>query len=278
MADVSGSGVQGGREGQSAYFTSLGQRVRYRVQGDGPPLLMIHGIGAPLELRGPLEPKLAADFQTITVDPPGAGHSSTPEGRFRMPEFAQVLDDLLTHLRLPSANVFGLSLGGMMAQELAHRSPHRIDQLVLASTSIGWNANPRTSALLTARALRRERRLRKQEVRGPSRGDRKGEDEFSLLRTHWELRRTYRPSARGYRLGLAAAWTWTSRPWLRRLAMPVLAIHGSDDPLVPVANSRIIASTVQNGRLEIFERAGHLAVLRDSGRAARLIREFLQRG
>lgn len=127
---------------QTGFLKTAGQRVRYRVRGDGAPLLMLHGIGAPLELWRPLEPKLA-DFQTITVDPPGSGRSSTPEGSFGMREYAGVMDALLTHLRLDSAHVLGLSLGGMIAQELAYRSPGRVERLVLASTSCGWTLNPR---------------------------------------------------------------------------------------------------------------------------------------
>ncbi len=254
---------------QTGFLQSLGQRVRYRVRGDGPPLLMIHGIGAPLELWRPLEPKLS-DFQTITVDPPGVGRSSLPQGRFGMPEFAQVLDDLLTHLRLDSTNVLGLSLGGMMAQELAHRSPQRVEKLVLASTSCGWTPDPMTMSLFAnpARRYARRRHL----LDAPPQPHTEKE---SLLGLHGDLRSAYPPSPRGFLLGLRAAWTWSSRPWLHTLEMPVLAIAGSEDSIIPVANSRIIASTVRNGQLVIYPGAGHLCLLKESGTAAELIREFL---
>lgn len=256
---------------QAGYLETQGQRVRYRVRGDGPPLLMVHGIGAPLELWGPLEPALS-DFRTITVDPPGAGRSSVPEGRFRMPQFAAVLDDLLTHLRVGSASVLGLSLGGMMAQELAHRYPQRVDRLVLASTSCGVNANPATMSLFATPARRYARRHGR-DLPTPQR--RRTDDDFSLLKLHWDLRRAYRPSLRGYLVGLRAAWTWSGRPWLHELEMPVLVMAGSEDAVVPITNSRIIASGVQDGRLEVFEGGGHLCVLRESRRSSRLVRDFL---
>jgi pimeloyl-ACP methyl ester carboxylesterase len=232
---------------------------------------MIHGIGAALEMWQPLERRLG-DFTTITVDPPGAGRSTMPDGRFRMADFAGVLDDLLSHLRLESASVLGLSLGGMMAQELAHRSPERVDRLVLASTCCGWNSDPQTSTLFATPARRRARR---QDARSGGRRPR-SEPELSFLRLQWELRQMYRPSVRGLKLGLVAAFTWSSRPWLHTLGMPVLVLHGTDDAVLPVANGRIIATAVPDGRLEVYQDAGHLAVLQQPARTAGLIRDFVR--
>ena len=183
-----------------------------------------------------------------------------------------VLDDLLSHLRLESASVLGLSLGGMMAQELAHRSPGRVDRLVLASTCCGWNADPQTSTLFATPARRRARRRdARSGVRRP-----RSEQELSFLELQWELRQLYRPSVRGLRLGLVAAFTWSSRPWLHTLDMPVLVLHGTEDAVLPVANGRIIAATVPNGRLELYQDAGHLAVLQQPARTAGLISDFVR--
>jgi pimeloyl-ACP methyl ester carboxylesterase len=242
---------------------------------------MIHGIGAPLELWRPLETKLHR-FRTVTVDPPGAGRSSMPKGRFRIADYAGVMEDLLTHLRLESANVLGLSLGGMMAQELAHRSPGRVEKLVLASTAPGWTLNPKMMSAFASPARRHTgwRDTRNtgdpQQPLDPRASQDADESSLAaLLALHWHARRTYSLSPRGYLVGLRAAWGWTSRPWLAELSMPVLAISGSSDPIVPAANSRLIASRVPDGRLEIFPGGGHLCVLRESGKAARLIGDFL---
>jgi poly(3-hydroxyoctanoate) depolymerase len=258
--------------------TATGESVRYRVRGDGRPLLMIHGIGAPLEFWGPLEDHLA-DFQTVTVDPPGVGRSSTPRGRFGMREFAEVMDGLLTHLGLDSANVLGLSLGGMMAQELARRSPERIEKLVLASTTCGLGSvpvHPRTWAAIASPArLYSRRHYRK--IAPILYGEQVLEDP-ALLEEHMEIRRRSRPSLRGHYVQLRAAATWSSLPWLRRLDMPVLVIQGSEDQLVPVANGRIIASLVRNGRLEVIEGGSHVCLIQDAHRTSQLIRDFLEEG
>jgi pimeloyl-ACP methyl ester carboxylesterase len=259
---------------ETQFMQTAGLRVRYRVRGDGPPLLMIHGLGAPLEFWRPLEARLGR-FQTITVDPPGSGHSSLPRGRFGLREYAGVMDDLLKHLRIDSAGVLGLSLGGMIAQELARRSPRRVEKLVLASTTCGLGGMPVPLRAWTAIAnpARFYSQAHQRKIAPLLYGERIVGDP-ALLDEHIEIRRHCRPSMRGHFRQLRASSTWTSRPWLRHLQMPVLVITGSDDRLVPVINGRIIAKAVAHGRLEIIDGGSHVCVLQDTARVAQLIGDF----
>jgi pimeloyl-ACP methyl ester carboxylesterase len=265
----------GGHE-ETGFIETDGQRVRYRVRGDGPPLLMLNGIGAPLEFWRPLEAHLG-DLQTITVDPPGVGYSSTPRCRFSMRQYAGVMDDLLTHLGLPSVNVLGLSLGGLIAQELARRSPQRVEKLVLASTTCGVGSvpvPPKTWAVIVSpmRFLSR----RHYEQIAPILYGKEITEDPSLLHEHMAIRERCKPSLRGYYVQLVAASTWSSRLWLRKLEMPVLVITGSADRVVPVANGRMIASAVRDGRLEIIEGGSHVCLLQEAHVTSQLIRDFLQ--
>ena len=98
------------------------------------------------------------------------------------------------------------------------------------------------------------------------------------LRQEMDVRRRHRPSTAGYMIQMGAAWRWSSRPWLNRLEMPVLAISGSDDQIVPAANSRLIARAVRNGRVEIVEGGGHLCLIELPAESAELIRDFLVEG
>src|SRR4051794_8185504 len=232
---------------------------------------MIHGVGAALEFWRPLESQLG-QFRTITVDPPGSGRSSTPRGRFRMRDFAAVFDDLLTHLGLTSAHVLGLSLGGMMAQELAHRSPERVETLVLASTTCGLGSvpvDPRAWAAIANPARfhsRRHYRKIAPILFGPE-----ILVDPSLLEEFLEIRRRCRPSIRGHYIQLRAAASWSGLPWLRTLRMPVLVISGSDDRLVSVVNARMIASAVSDPRLEIIPGGSHACLLQRAPRTSKLI-------
>jgi poly(3-hydroxyoctanoate) depolymerase len=261
---------------ETEFVETSGLRVRYRIRGSGPPLMMIHGIGAPLEFWSRLEDDLS-DFQTIAVDAPGSGGSSNPPRGFGMRHFAGVLDDVVTYLALDSVNVLGLSLGGMMAQELARRSPNRVERLVLASTTCGLGsvpARPKTLAAI-ASPLRFYSRRHYEQIAPMLYGEQITQDR-SLLDELMEIREGTTPSLMGHFIQLKAACTWTSLPWLRSLEMPVLVIAGSEDRVVPAVNGRLLASRVRDGRLEIIEGGSHLCLLQEPGRTSRLIRDFLQ--
>jgi pimeloyl-ACP methyl ester carboxylesterase len=194
-----------------------------------------------------------------------------------MRHFAAVMADVLGHLGLDSANVLGLSLGGMMAQELARRSPQRVEKLVLASTTCGLGSvpvHPRTWAAIASPArFYSQRHYRK--VAPIIYGERIVDDP-ALLDEYLAIRARFRPSIRGHYLQLRAATTWSSRPWLPKLEMPVLVISGSDDRLVPLANARMIAFAVKDGRLEIIDGGSHACLLQEAARTSQLIRRFIQ--
>ena len=256
------------RDHETGYMETGGRRVRYHVRGEGPPLLMINGLAAPLEFWRPLEAQLG-DFQTITVDAPGAGRSSTPDGTFGLDRFADVMDELLEHLNIDSAGVLGLSLGGMIAQELAHRHPERVDKLVLCATAYRRTYNVRGTAILARRARNGYRRQRDR-ASGVHSAAASGTRLRLLPRDLGEL-----PSGRGFVLQMRAAMNWSSRAWLDQLEMPVLVIAGDDDPLIPISQSRRIAKTVRRGRLVVVPGGGHLWVLKEPAEAGGIVREFL---
>jgi pimeloyl-ACP methyl ester carboxylesterase len=257
------------------FFESSGQRVRYRVRGEGPPLLMVHGIGASLEWWGPLEEELG-DFQTITVDPPGAGRSSTPRGPFGMRQIASVMADLVAHLDVGPVSVLGLSLGGMIGQELAYRSPHLVERLVLASTSCGVGgvpANPKTLAMIASPG-RFYSRGQYRQFAPLVYGDAILDDP-ALLEEHIEIRQRCKPSVMGYFIQFGAVCTWSSLPWLHKLNLPVLVIAGTEDRCVPFSNARRLAGAIPGARLEVFEGGSHMCLLQESTTTAPMIRDFL---
>src|SRR6478672_8877889 len=104
--------------------------VRVARIGDGEPLLLINGLGANLEMWQPLVRVLAADRELIAFDLPGTGRSARPRWPLRMPQLARLVTELLDDLGYDQLDVLGYSLGGIVAQELAHRAPERIRRLV----------------------------------------------------------------------------------------------------------------------------------------------------
>jgi poly(3-hydroxyoctanoate) depolymerase len=117
------SGMSGREAGWTTDFISpAGLRLRFARRGSGPPLLLITGIGAHLDMWSPLA-RLVNDRELIAFDPPGAGLSQRPRLPLRMGRLARIVEALLDELRLERVDVLGYSWGGGLAQELARRAP-----------------------------------------------------------------------------------------------------------------------------------------------------------
>ena len=123
------------------YLESRGTRLRYSVEGAGPPLLLTSGIGASLELAQPLREALIGR-STIAWDAPGAGASDVPRRRPSLRLVADYAVAVLDELGLEQVDVMGISWGGLVSQELARRHPSRVRRLIVAATGTGWMSLP----------------------------------------------------------------------------------------------------------------------------------------
>ena len=257
-----------------------GHLLRVSIRGEGPPLLLVMGLGGTIEMWDPLERALSGHgIQTIAYDASGTGHSPTRLLPQRMPGLARQAAHLLDALGHPSASVLGVSYGGAVAQELALGNPHRVRRLVLASTSCGLGGvpgNPLALSLL-ATPLRYYSptflRLTAGVLYGPTITEKE-----DLLREQINARRARPPTVWGYASQLIAGAGWTSWPWLGRIAAPTLVLAGDHDPIVPPSNARILARRIPDARLELVPGAGHLLLLDQAERCASLITDFLDRG
>lgn len=252
-------------------------RIRVRVHGEGRPLLLLNGLGAPLELWDPLVGRLAG-VRAIAFDAPGSGRSEPPCLPLSIRGHARLAVGVLDALGHRRVDVLGLSFGGMVAQELARVATGCVDRLVLASTSCGWGGVPSTAAALSAvqTPSRYYSRLLFETVAPYYLGGRESTDRTFLGR-QGRRRVESPPSTRGYLYQLIAAATWSSLHYLPRVAQPTLVLAGADDPLVPALNARILAGLLPRGRAVIVSRGGHLCLLDEAGRLAPLIDDFLQR-
>jgi pimeloyl-ACP methyl ester carboxylesterase len=126
-----------------------GVRLRTSVTGSGRPLLIITGLGASLELAYPFERELNSHgIQTISYDAPGVGDSTPYPWPRRMRGVARTAERLLDALGYRTVDVFGVSLGGVVAQQLAHQAPTRVRRLVLAATGPGLGGVPGSPRVL----------------------------------------------------------------------------------------------------------------------------------
>ena len=120
------------------FITVNGIQLYYEIKGDGPPLLIISGTGADLRNPRPENPTLNG-FRVLRYDQRGLGQTASPKGAYTMADYADDAAALLESLEIDRVNVIGISFGGMVAQHLVTRFPHKVNKLVLACTSPGGN-------------------------------------------------------------------------------------------------------------------------------------------
>jgi poly(3-hydroxyalkanoate) depolymerase len=265
-------------DGRAIRFVDAdGVRLRTSVRGSGPPLLLITGLGASLDLGVPFERELAArGLQAISFDAPGTGQSSPYRWPPRMPGIARTVERILDALGYDSVDVLGVSLGGVIAQQLAHQAPHRVRRLVLAATGPGLGGLPGSPRALLSLATPRRyyqpdyyRRIAGRVYGGAAR-----RDPDTLLHGS-PARFIERPTLWGYLGQIYAISGWTSLPWLRRLRQQTLVLAGDDDPIVPLVNGRILAWCIPNARLHIVRGGGHLFLLERPAEIALRVAGFL---
>jgi poly(3-hydroxyalkanoate) depolymerase len=252
-----------------------GQMLRVGVRHGGkarPPLLLFNGIGANIELLEPFLDVLDGP-EAIIFDVPGVGGSPSPWLPYRPSSLARLSAHLLDHLGHAQVDVLGLSWGGALAQQFAFQQGKRCRRLVLAATSPGHLMVPAKLTVLLKMATPRRYKDSKymERIAGDIYG---GALRGSPELVHSYLRHVRWSSDYGYYLQLLAGCGWTSLPWLRLLAQPTLVMAGTDDPLVPVVNGRILASLIPDARLVTID-DGHLFLVTNASESAAMISEFL---
>ncbi|MEM6620346.1 MAG: poly(3-hydroxyalkanoate) depolymerase [Pseudomonadota bacterium] len=252
-----------------------GQELRVATKPGKPgriPLLMFNGIGANLELGFPFL-NAHKDTPTIIFDIPGVGGSPMPRFPYRPWTLARMTKLLLDKLGVDQVDVSGVSWGGGLAQQFTFQYSSRVRRLILVATSSGWTMVPGRPAVLSKMGS-----IRRYTDKGYMRSiaaDIYGGDfrtDPTLIEAHAS---GMRPSSQaGYMLQLLGMTGWTSVPFLWRLKQRTLILSGTDDPLIPVANARILHRLIPNSRLELVDN-GHLFVVTRPKETAATIEAFL---
>lgn len=248
--------------------------VQTSTAGSGPPLFMLNGLGASLEVLVPLRRALP-DFRTLAFDPPGVGRSRAIDWPMRLPGHADAAVRVLDHAGWDKVDVFGVSWGGALAQELAHRHPDRVDRLVLTSTTPGPGLLVLPSTYLAFFDTRTRTSDEYIERVAPRLfGGRARDDARALLDTGI-YRKLARKNSKSYLFQMAAAAGWSSLRYLWRLPQETLIVTGDDDPLVRPYNSTILNLLIRRSTLKVIPGEGHLLIVTAADRLASLIRDFL---
>jgi poly(3-hydroxyalkanoate) depolymerase len=250
-------------------------RVRVDIAGNGPPLLLIMGLGGNLEMWRPLRAMLP-DRQLIAFDTPGTGGSSTPRIPLSIPDHAALASRLLRQLGYDRVDVLGVSWGGVVAQQLAITRRRRVRRLILASTVPGVMSVPGRPSVLSRMLtpMRYYSQSYFEKVAPTLYGGRVRRDP-AYLKTETPLRLARPPSLRGYLGQILAISTFTTLPFLYRIKAPTLIVSGDDDPLVPVTNARVMAALIPDARLHIVQGGGHLVLFDTPDEVGAVLNSFL---
>ncbi len=251
--------------------------VYYEAHGEGEPLLLIYGLagrgnGFKLQI-----PALSERFRTIIFDNRGAGETDQPEEPYSIAQMADDAAGLFDALGIQSAHVFGVSMGGMIAQELVLRHPHRVKKLALGCTHSGIKHCAPSPQWVTDIFKTLPGKPRPQVVRDCvpfNYSPHTQEHNRQLIEEMFALMVDNRQRAHAYTNQINAVYAFDAYDRLPQIAAPALVLTGADDVLIPPANSQALAARVPNARLIVFERAGHLFFIEQADEVNKTLLDF----
>jgi len=258
-----------------AFVENQGARIYWDEQGQGEPVLLIMGLGYPSGMWYRTRPPLAARYRTIALDNRGSGLSDTPPGPYSIPQMASDAAAVLDAAGIEGAHVFGVSMGGMIAQEFALQYRQRVFSLILGCTAAGGPTAVRAEAEATWMVMNRDKMSPEQAAGAavPFIYDQTTPREW--IEEDLSVRRPWFPSAEGYAAQLQGILAWESYSRLGQIIASTLVIHGESDRLVPPANANLIAERIPGAKLVTIPRASHLFLTDQPEAAHRAIFDFL---
>lgn len=254
-----------------------GTELHYERTGAGEPLLLIQGMSGTHvswgeAFRGPLE----REFEVVAFDNRGIGLSAPIDGPFTVAEMAADTAGLLDQLGIERAHVVGISMGGMIAQELALAHPERLRSLTLGCTYCGGPGSelmPQENAqkLLAGMASGdRDKAIRASYEVNLSPGFRADESHYAAFH---EMATRVPAAKQTIELQVQAVFGHDASNRIGEISVPTLIIHDTLDGVLPVGNGHLISSLMPRARLEILEGVGHMFWWERPERSAELIRD-----
>lgn len=256
-----------------------GIHIHYESHGVGEPLLLIQGLGANATGWAMQIPEFSRKFRVVIFDNRGAGRSEKPNEPYTMSQMADDAAGVLDKLGIGSAHVFGMSLGGMIAQELALSRRERVRTLVLGGTMCGGPKATFAGAELVikfislmglpiAEAIEAGLSLVYSDEFIAAKKDElvsRALENIHLTAPSYALQRQF--------MAVVGFNTYDRLPSLR---IPTLVLAGTDDKVMPAANAHVLADVIPGARLVQFEGAGHGFIVERAEEVNATVLEFLR--
>ncbi len=258
--------------------TPDGVKLRYEREGDaGDPLLLVMGLGSPLEFWEFQTPVLARTHRVCVYDNRGVGKSDKPAGPYDVRTLARDAVAVMDACGFDRAHVVGLSMGGMIAQELAIRHPDRVGALILAATYAKPDDNVKASTATPGfdpKTIEPKQMFKMMMSLVLS-------AEFIVRERDWlrASRERMLPhfSVEGFLAQMAAALAHDASAELHRIAAPTLVMKPAADMLIPPKSSDFLAQAIPGAQLQTFDNASHGFNVEQADKFNRAVLDFVSR-
>jgi 3-oxoadipate enol-lactonase len=257
--------------------------LNYDVFGNGEPLLLIMGFGMPGAAWIPSLPLLGG-FKCIYFDNRGTGFSDKPEGPYTAEQMADDASNLLAALNIPKARVFGVSMGGMIAQELTLRHPEKVEKVVLGCTLPGGPNSKLAAPEITMQLMEGTKLM-------ASNPDKAFDTILPLLYPETFIKAN--PQIKQMMMAglsmmpptppetadraMAGLLTFNAYDRLNQIKCPVMIVHGDQDVLIPPENAQILKSQIPQAEVYMIPGAGHAFQAVDLNGIHQRIVQFLKK-
>jgi len=251
-----------------------GVKIYWEEEGIGAPVLLIMGLGWPSYMWYRTKPLLSKHYRTITFDNRGVGRSDVPAGPYPIARMASDAAAVLDAAGVKNAHVYGVSMGGMIAQEFALQYPNRVKSLILGCTAAGGpeakRAEPEVLTVLTRQGMTPAEAARAinpyiyHTATPPSR-----------LEEDLNIRLQWTPTFEGYMAQLQGIMMWEAYSRIAQISAPTLVLHGETDQLVPPENGKLIAQRISGSKFVIIPNASHIYSTDQPDAAHKPVLEFL---
>jgi pimeloyl-ACP methyl ester carboxylesterase len=254
-----------------------GVRLYVERAGEGPPLLLVPGLGAGNWLWDGWTDALAADFTLVMPELRGSARSDKPDEPYTIGRFTRDVIGVLDHYGITRTHVLGVSMGGFVAQTLAAEAPARVSRLVLVGTSLGGAHQLGPAGEVLARTIRPRGRTRRERFDdgyelGFTPSYRTTHRERLDALSEWRLEHP-QPEWAYYRQVLAG-WAYDGVRTTARITAPTLICAAESDPVVPHVNAIALRDHIRGARVQTF--AGrHLFFIEDPAPITQAVAAFL---
>ena len=250
----------------------------YEVQGSGYPLVLIRGLASNADHWYCQIPAFSSHFSVITFDNRGIGRSDVPDSPFTISTMADDTVGLMDVLGISRAHVLGISMGGMIVQEIALKYPQRVNGLILACTHCGGKkavpADPAVIQNLVASLFSGTEEALQKGFRSQF-TERTIQEAPGIMQRYGEVSKKFPPAAPVLVHQLKAALGHDTWEDLVNIKNPTLVLVGKEDVLIPPQNSKILAERIPNARLQVIEGGGHQFLIEQPDLFNRAVLEFL---